>query len=448
MSFMVHGMYHRDRRTARAFSRQFGRESLISIGMAIYSETAKLRRVLVHRPGTEVEQMTPSRATELLYNEIIPVEAVQREHDRLRRVLETTAETIELVDVLTSLAAESDGPSRIARELSFGDPRIADALTRRWDSVSPKHIVDECVRGVPADYDRLQRYLHGPRFLTPPLPNLYFMRDASFVVHERAYRSSMASSVRRAETALVSLALEQLHVPVDRGYTEPIGGAIEGGDVLVYSEDLLLVGVGPRTTASAVDALVTAVAAQRETQLTVLAVLLPDSRATIHLDMVVTILEPGRALVYMPIFEGPKAAPVHRLRVPPGTHKGLRWKIDDFADLPGALNGCGVEVDRIPCGGTDPIVQEREQWFSACNSVALSPGQIVVFGNNRATLDSLAGAGYELREDPPSSGRSGSFSTIGTEGGRIAWAIDGLELARGGGGPRCMTLPIDRDNTE
>lgn len=391
--------------------------------------------------------MTPSRATELLYNEIVPVDAVRREHDRLRTVLETTAETIELTEVLTDLAATPEGPLLIARELSLGWDIAATMLSRRWTERSPREIVRDCVLGVPAEYDRLAPRLEGPRFLTPPLPNLYFMRDASFVVHDRVYRSRMAGTVRRAEAALVSLALRHLGVsgdesPAYSAATDPI----EGGDVLVYSRDLLLVGVGARTAAASVDALVTAIAERRERELTVLAAILPDDRATIHLDMILTILEPDRVLAYAPLFEGSSAVPVYRLRVPPASAGADdRWRIDEFPELRGALSACGVEVDRIPCGGADPVVREREQWFSACNSVALAPGRIVVFGNNRATLEALSRSGYHVREEAPSGAATGSD---GTTPKRVAWAIDGLELARGGGGPRCMTLPIDRDDEE
>lgn len=392
--------------------------------------------------------MTPSRAKELLYNDIVPVEAVRREHDRLRTVLESAAETIELTDVLTDLAGTPGGPRRIAAELSLGVDGTADMLRRRWESRRPEEIVQDCVLGVPAEYDRLATYLTGPRYLTPPLPNLYFMRDASFVVYDRAYRSRMASSVRRAESALVSLALRHLGLgDNDAGTFDTGNGPIEGGDVVVYSRDLLLIGVGPRTAASSVDALVAAIAEHRETDLSVLAVSLPDNRATIHLDMIVTILEQNQVLAYVPFFEGASALSVYRLRVPPKSARSNPWKIDEFAGLREALSACDVPVDCIPCGGADPVVREREQWFSACNSVALAPGRIVVFGNNRSTLDALAGAGYEIREDLPDGGESGGDARD-REPHRVAWAIDGLELARGGGGPRCMTLPIDREYEE
>jgi len=388
--------------------------------------------------------MTPSRATELLYNDIVPVEAVRREHDRLRAVLESTAETIELTDVLEDLAATQEGPARIATELSFGSAATATMLRRRWEDLPAAHIVQDCVLGVPAEYDRLAPYLAGPWFLTPPLPNLYFMRDASFVVHDRVYRSRMASAVRRAESALVSLALRHLGAAgteseVFRAAKEPV----EGGDILVYSRDLILVGVGSRTAPSSLDALGMAMSERRERDLTVLAVILPDNRATIHLDMIVTILEPKRVLAYVPFFEGSSAFPVYRLRIPPAGAGEKRWRIDEFAELRAAFSACDVEVDRIPCGGTDPVVREREQWFSACNSVALASGQVVVFGNNRATLEAFSAAGYEIRENAPADGAAPRDKTD-----RVAWAIDGLELARGGGGPRCMTLPIDRDELE
>ncbi len=378
--------------------------------------------------------MTPSRATELLYNDIIPVEIVRNEHDQLRSVLQRYAETIELVDLLARLAGRPDGIGQIADGLAFGNAETADALALRWQEMPPERIVADCVTGVPVQHGRLARELHGPRFLTPPLPNLYFMRDASFVVHGHAFKSEMAGEVRRAESVLVALALGEMGIPVRR-LESPVG-SIEGGDVLVYSEDIIVIGVGPRTTADAVDALLAALAADRHSVLTALAVLLPDERATIHLDMILTILEPNRVLAYTPLYEGAHAAPVYKIEVPPGGRSRDRWRIEAHESLRSGFTSCGVELDRIPCGGTDPIVRDREQWFSGCNSVALAPGQVVVFGSNRATLSALADADYQICTP--------DMTGVPDSGARVAWALDGLELARGGGGPRCMTLPVDR----
>mgnify|MGYP001158693915 CR=1 FL=1 len=422
--------------------------------MAIRSEIGRLRRVLVHRPGPEVEEMTPSTAHELLYNDIVPVAAVQREHDELRAVLSIVAETVELEDAVTAVASADTGRERLAGLLGAGDDQRSAALLERWRGATPAEVVRDCVLGVRRTPRRLQERVSGDRYITPPLPNLYFTRDAGFVVFGGAYRSAMASPVREAETALVGAMFESFGFPLDEGLVrgdglggrlaDPSAFKIEGGDVLVLDADTVLLGLGQRSSAAGIDALLESLAAGRDRPLTALVVALPNERATIHLDMVATVVDHGVLLAYEPFVTGPSARPVYRITVEPGRDA---WTVADYGSLQMALSACNYPVDLIPCGGSDPVVREREQWFAACNSVALGPGHIVVYQNNPATLDSLAQAGFAIR-----TGRevlADPSVLVDTRGelrrGRTAVAVDGVELARGGGGPRCMTMPLDRD---
>jgi arginine deiminase len=431
--------------------------------MAIYSETGRLRRVLVHRPGPEVEEMTPSTAQQLLYNEIVRVESVQDEHDELRAVLSLVAETVELEDVLVEVASTEAGRRDLASALCHG-ARIAAAVLPRWDDTAPRQIVRECIVGFRLSPRRLRDVISGPSFVTPPVPNLYFTRDAGFVVHDRAYRSAMASPVRSAEAALTAVALAHLGVPVDetlagggdtaegvRGsdrLSDPLAFKIEGGDVLVLDEDTLLIGLGERSSAAAIDQLLETVARDRDTALNALVVELPRTRATIHLDMVATAIDRGTLLAYEPMVRGPGALPVHVISVPPD---GGSWRFDSVSSLEIALETIRRPHAIVPCGGTgSAVVREREQWFSGCNSVAVAPGTIVVYRNNTATLDALATAGFsvvtgEAVRANPSLLRDDDGTIVASP---TAIAVDGVELARGGGGPRCMTMPLDRDGME
>ncbi|MFW5694073.1 MAG: arginine deiminase family protein [Alkalispirochaeta sp.] len=428
--------------------------------MAVFSEIGRLRRVLVHRPGPEVEEMTPSTAHELLYNEIVPVEAVQREHDELRAVLSLVAETVELEDVLTVVAETAAGRRRLAQLLGNRDPRRVEAMTTRWESAESSSVVRDCVIGFRRTPQRLQDLVFGDRFVTPPLPNLYFTRDAGFVAFDHAYRSAMASPVRAAETGLTAAVLQELQIPVDEalataGAAEAVAplepllrnpGAfkMEGGDVLVLNADTLLLGLGQRSSAAGIDALLERIIAGREQPLTAYVVQLPDERATIHLDMIVTVVDHGTLLAYEPYLAGAQALPVYRMTLEP--RADIR-RVETRENLLSALKEDGHDYQVIPCGGADPVVREREQWFSACNSVALNPGVIVVYQNNPATLDSLGAAGFTIctGAEVIANPRLLVDGTGNPVPHRTAVAVHGVELARGGGGPRCMTMPFMRD---
>lgn len=426
--------------------------------MAIFSEIGRLRQVLVHRPGPEVEEMTPSTAHELLYNEIVPVEAVQREHDELQAVLNLVAETVELEDVLTAVAGTDAGRRRLAAFLGGDNLRRKEAMLARWESAEPHAVVRDCVLGFRYTPRRLQEAVSGDQLVTPPLPNLYFTRDAGFVAFDRAYRSAMASPVRAAETGLAAAVLQELNIPVDEtlaaaGATglsgeprlgNPSAFKMEGGDVLVLDEHTLLLGLGQRSSAAGIDALLERAALDRDHPLTALVVQLPDQRATIHLDMIVTIVDHRTLLAYEPYLAGTGALPVYRITIEPGRDD---WRVETKPGLPAALQSIGREYEVIPCGGSDPVVREREQWFSACNSVALRPGVIVVYENNPATLDSLSAAGFQVRTGADVLTNPRLLVDGGGEPvtARTAVAVQGVELARGGGGPRCMTMPLNRD---
>jgi arginine deiminase len=363
--------------------------------MAVASETGRLRTVLVHGPGREVEQMTPGTAQELLYNEIVPIESVQQEHRELRAVLSLVARTVEVTGALEEIASGPDGIAALAAGLAAGDGEVRERLLQRWHGAEPATIRSDCICGVPRDAVRLTDVYRRDRFLIPPIPNLYFTRDAAFVVHDRGYRAVMAGGVRAGEAAIMAQILATLGVAVDEHLSRRARGdgtmRVEGGDVLVLDRDTLVIGLGERSSAAGIDALLESIAGERETPLRVVVVELPEERATIHLDMIATVIGPGSLLGYRPLLEGRDARRVFTITVPPGY--GGRWEITEHEDLLHGLDAVGRPHRIIPCGGDHEVTREREQWFSACNSVAVGPQHVVVYRNNPATLDALANGG-------------------------------------------------------
>lgn len=432
--------------------------------MAVGSEIGRLREVLIHEPGAEVELMTPATAQELLYNDIVPVESVRDEHRELQSVLALFAEVTEVSTVLEKIASNTTGIGKLAAALSRDDREMRDRLIRRWHGASPADIRDDCITGVARNAERLADLYVEKRYVTPPLPNLYFTRDSAFIAYDRAYRSVMAGRVRAAEAAIMTHVLSSMGVVVDErldGLRRASGGTdaaeatsspvsssgvrLEGGDVLVLDENTLLIGVGERSSAAAVDHFLAAVAEGREKPITAVVVDLPHQRSTIHLDMVVTAIGRGEFLGYAPFLKGPRGRTVYTIVIPPGY--GSSWTIREHQDFVSALDTVHYPCSLVPCGGDIDVVREREQWFSGCNSFAVSPRVILVYRSNSRTLEALDHHGYAvhtgkdvLRE--PQRVISGDGEPVERA---TAIAVDGVELARGGGGPRCMTLPVRRD---
>lgn len=172
--------------------------------------------------------------------------------------------------------------------------------------------------------------------------------------------------------------------------------------------------------------------------MTLFAVLLPKERATIHLDMVFTVIDRDAALVYAPVILDRNKARVIRVEARSSGEVAM-------TEVPGLIEGLkseGVDLEPIRCGSGDSLFQEREQWWSGANSFAFAPGQIVMYSCNSRTVDALSERGFALRtaSDFISGGeKTSSF-------GRLVVTFEGIELARGGGGARCMTMPVEREN--
>lgn len=390
------------------------------------SEIAPLEAVIIHEPGAEVEQMTPESAQELLYNDIVPGEVVRREHRIFREVLATYAETLELTELLVTALNVEAGRDFALSALERSAPRVA----REAADLGAQELAALLVRGALRRPESFSEYFAPGHFALPPLPNLYFMRDSAFVFRETLFLSSMAYEVRQGESLLTELALRFGHggrQPRLVRFTE----RIEGGDVAVLSPTLLAAGISQRTSPEALDRLARKAAEVAGEAVTVIGVILPDRRSTIHLDMVFTQLDDSLALVHEKTLAGARAL---ALTAEPGGGVSFR----EYPGLREALAASGREMEFLPCGGSNPVAQEREQWLAGANTFALAPGVVITLEANSETNRQLERSGFDVRVAGRESLPSKPFSS------RLAIAIPGVELARGGGGPRCMTLPIRR----
>ncbi|MBN2873788.1 MAG: hypothetical protein JXM71_01735 [Spirochaetales bacterium] len=409
--------------------------------LSILSETGRLRRVIVHTPGEEVEAMRPSRAEEELYNDIIPMEVVRREHSELKGFLSKVAEVCELKDMLTATLA-----TREARQEFAGIMCSFHGAAHRLEELAamdPDALAQAVIAGTPARHTRLEAFIRGLDFDLPPLPNTYFMRDAAMVYRDTSIASAMRFRVRRAE-ALIHRFVFSHHLDFKGNgclFDGPAlvrdGFNIEGGDFQVLRKGIVAIGVSERTSAEAVDSMARAIADTFNEPVTVFAVVLPVARATIHLDMAFTVIDNDACLVYEPVILGPRRARTVRIDAAPGKEA----RLTEVDSLLHGLKDAGLDLKPVLTGGADPLRQEREQWLSGANSFSFAPGRIIMYSCNVHTLESLHKAGFEIKNAKDFQG-----NTIDPlQWKRLAVGFDGVELARGGGGARCMTCPVDRE---
>ncbi len=406
-----------------------------------YSEIGKLNTVIIHEPGPEMENMTPETAEEVLYDDILTLDLALKEHRQLSGVLNKVADNVlEFSSLLTDVLQDDKVKLDVLQDVCklHGHNELVDDLM----ALPAAQLSRQFFEGTLLNKDTLERYLSPSRHAIPPLPNAFFTRDAVMCVYDKAVIGSMAHRVRLTEALLLKAMFNNHELLSGQGFhfdgtqrkSEEV--TIEGGDLLVIRNDLLVIGFSERTSARAIDRIVTTMSQNME-KLDVVVVDLPKIRATIHLDMIFTMLDTDTVMNFSPLITGAGKCKAIHLACGHGKIK----KITEYSGLPKALRQFGLELNFVNCGGDNAFAQEREQWTSGANFFTFAPGQIIGYKHNHGTMEALNQAGFEIIDAKDII----TDKVVLKPGQKAAVAMDGSELSRGGGGCRCMTMPVHRE---
>ena len=400
----------------------------------VYSEIAPLRRVLLHRPGQELEHLVPGSLERLLFDDIPYLKGAQAEHDRFAQVLRDNGVEVVYLSKLTAEALSQDKTLKEAfiRDFTQKSGSVAHRYERELQaylgSIEDVHeMVLQTMAGIPfsdlaLDHaESLTAMLHCKAdFALEPIPNLYFTRDPFASVGGGVALHRMYSATRRRETLYGAYILQ--HHPEYAGtpfyYTPDSPYSLEGGDVMNLSESVLAVGISQRTMPEAIEQLARNVFRRPESKIrTILAMSIPSKRAFMHLDTVMTQVDVDKFVVH------PAILPTLRIfEVTQGKGGELTARQLDM-DLAHALAHY-LHLDQVTlilCGGQDQIAAQREQWNDGSNTLCIRPGVVIAYDRNYITNEILESYGITVLKIP-----SG-------------------ELSRGRGGPRCMSMPLIRD---
>src|SRR5574344_236928 len=370
-----------------------------SLKINVQSEIGKLEAVILRTPGAEVENMTPGTAQRALYSDILNLSIAQHEYTQLSGGLEKYTKTYQIEELLRKVLEEPQ-----CRESLISKICINEGATDYYEDLmemNSKSLAKCLIEGVPAKINSLTAYLKDEYYALYPLYNFYFTRDASVSLGNNVIICKMANKVRVRESLIMEAIFKNsgafdcglINIPeMNPGNS---GVFMEGGDVLVAAEDIILVGNGLRTSTQGIDSLISFLCKQkREKKKHIIVQQLPHSpESFIHLDMVFTLLDKDKCMVFEPLILGDSNYQTVHITI----ENGKVSKIKTVSNILTVLRRLGMDLEPILCGGEDDEWdQEREQWHSGSNFFAFAPGKVVCYARNEATVEQMSKHSFEI----------------------------------------------------
>ena len=406
------------------------------IKLQVNSEIGRLKKVLLHRPGYEIENLTPDLMERLLFDDIPYLEIAREEHDAFAKIFrdngvevfyleDLIAETLENESVKLKFIAEFLNETSIESEakkekmksyfLDFDnlramvDKMMAGVRKEEVEFSATDTLADMCESDYP--------------FIIDPMPNLYFTRDPFATIGTGISLNHMATVTRNRETIFAKYIFEYHPMfegnEVKKWYDRDFDYSIEGGDELILSDKVIAIGVSQRTQAAAIDTIAKRLFADGQSFETILAFDIPKTRAFMHLDTVFTMVDYDKFTIH-PAIEGP----LNVFAIKRAGDKG-EYTIEKETMVLEEVLAKHLEIEKVElirCGGGPGIDAGREQWNDGSNTLAIAPGEVIVYSRNHVTNKLLEEKGVKLHIMPSS------------------------ELSRGRGGPRCMSMPLERES--
>lgn len=402
--------------------------------LSVYSEIGQLKSVLLHRPSHEIENLTPDLLKPLLFDDIPYLKTAQEEHDSFAQILKQQGvEVLYLMDLVAEVLENDDLLKKFLHEFlseagvktSYRQDLLINYLLSLKDE---KIILDKLIGGIQkteVDFrgkDLVDQVSQDYPFLCDPMPNLYFTRDPFATIGCGISLNHMHTETRRRETLFAKYMFEYHPLFADEEvpfwYRRENSTSIEGGDILILNAKTLCVGISQRTQPESIERLAHRLFQSEGSSFkTLLAFHIPSSRAFMHLDTVFTQVDYSTFTIHAEI-EAPLS--VYRItQTNGGNSLNIEKEIVTLREI--LQQYCEEEVTLIPCGGGDKIVSAREQWNDGSNTLAIRPGEVVVYARNYVTNQILEDHGIKVH------------------------VIGSSELSKGRGGPRCMSMPLIRD---
>lgn len=403
----------------------------------VNSEIGRLKTVLLHRPGEELEALTPEYMSRMLFDDVPYLKVAQEEHDAFANVLrENGVEVLYLDQLAAESLANEEVRDRFIVEMVRASKQEETfstfAIVNYLQSLEPLAMVRKVMAGVKKseveDMEPTNKQLHhfmvnDYPFYLDPMPNLYFTRDPAASIGNGLTINKMHWPARRRESLFMQYILKyhprfaNQNIPV--WYNRNNRFSVEGGDELVLNKHTVAIGISERTEAEAIERIASRLFHDSEFT-RVLAIKIPAKRAFMHLDTVFTMIDYDKFSVHPEIMTAGGELDIYVLDKS-NTHVG--YEVTYRRDLTNVLaESLGVsKVQLIQCGNGDPIAAAREQWNDGSNTLAIAPGVVITYDRNYVTNEALRKAGLKVIE------------------------VAGSELGRGRGGPRCMSMPLFRE---